>query len=88
MLLAADLRIVAKDARLLAGSLKREMHTGGGHFVILSRLIGREAVSAMALFVEQINRSKAVDLGLAWESVDDAALEDRVGARRPGECGP
>jgi enoyl-CoA hydratase len=32
----------------------------------------------MALFGEEINGDKAVDLGLAWESVDDAAVEDRA----------
>jgi enoyl-CoA hydratase/carnithine racemase len=63
MLLATDLRIVARDARLLCGFLKRGMHPGGGHFVILSRLIGREAAAAMALFGEEI---------------DDAAVEDRA----------
>src|SRR5512133_1758726 len=78
MLLATDLRIVARDARLLAGFLKRGMHPGGGHFVILSRLIGREAAAAMALFGEEINGEKAVELGLAWESVDDAAVESRA----------
>ncbi len=78
MLLAADLRIVAKDARLLAGFLKRGMHPGGGHFVILSRLIGREAAAAIALFGEEINGDKAVELGLAWESLDAAAVEDRA----------
>jgi enoyl-CoA hydratase len=78
MLLAADLRIVATDARLLAGFLKRGMHPGGGHFVILSRLIGREAAAAMALFGEEINGSRAAELGLAWEAVDDAAVEDRA----------
>ena len=62
MLLAADLRIVSKDVRLLAGFLKRGMHPGGGHFVILSRLIGREAAAAMALFGEEINGAKAVEL--------------------------
>lgn len=76
MLLAADLRIVARDARLICGFLKRGLHPGGGHFVILSRLIGREAAAAMALFGEEINGDKAVELGLAWESVDDAAVED------------
>jgi enoyl-CoA hydratase len=75
MLLAADLRIVARDARLLSGFLKRGMHPGGGHFVILSRLIGREAAAAMALFGEEIDGARAVELGLAWESVDDAAVE-------------
>ena len=78
MLLAADLRIVANDARLLAGFLKRGLHPGGGHFVILSRLIGREAAAAMALFGEEINGTRAVELGLAWESVDEAAVEDRA----------
>ncbi|HEY0400897.1 MAG: putative enoyl-CoA hydratase echA14 [Blastococcus sp.] len=78
MLLAADLRIVASDARLICGFLKRGLHPGGGHFVILSRLIGREAAAAMALFGEEINGTKAVELGLAWDSVDDAAVEDRA----------
>jgi enoyl-CoA hydratase/carnithine racemase len=78
MLLAADLRIVATDARLICGFLKRGLHPGGGHFVILSRLIGREAAAAMALFGEEINGTRAVELGLAWESVDDAAVEKRA----------
>jgi enoyl-CoA hydratase/carnithine racemase len=78
MLLAADLRIVANDARLICGFLKRGLHPGGGHFVILSRLVGREAAAAMALFGEEINGTRARELGLAWESVDDAAVEDRA----------
>ncbi|SFL37254.1 enoyl-CoA hydratase/isomerase family protein [Geodermatophilus ruber] len=78
MLLATDLRIVARDARLLCGFLKRGMHPGGGHFVILSRLIGREAAAAMALFGEEINGDRARELGLAWESVDDADVEKRA----------
>src|SRR3954447_21790538 len=78
MLLAADLRIVARDARLLCGFLKRGMHPGGGHFVILSRLIGREAAAAMALFGEEINGDRARELGLAWDFVDDEAVEGRA----------
>jgi enoyl-CoA hydratase len=78
MLLATDLRIIARDARLLCGFLKRGLHPGGGHFVILSRLIGREAAAAMALFAEEINGDRARELGLAWESLDDAAVEDRA----------
>src|SRR3954464_12038535 len=68
MLLATDLRIVARDARLLCGFLKRGLHPGGGHFVILWRLIGREAAAAMAIFGEEINGERARELGLAWES--------------------
>jgi enoyl-CoA hydratase len=78
MLLATDLRIVARDVRLLCGFLKRGMHPGGGHFVILSRLVGREAAAAMALFGEEVDGARAVALGLAWETVDDAAVEDRA----------
>jgi enoyl-CoA hydratase len=70
MLLAADLRIVATDVRLICGFLKRGLHPGGGHFVILSRLIGREAAAAMALFGEEINGPRAVELGLAWQAVE------------------
>ena len=32
----------------------------------------------MALFGEEIDGDKAVDLGLAWDSVDDAAVEKRA----------
>jgi enoyl-CoA hydratase len=78
MLLAADLRIVARDVRLICGFLKRGLHPGGGHFVILSRLVGREAAAAMALFGEEVDGERAVQLGLAWETVDDAAVEDRA----------
>jgi enoyl-CoA hydratase/carnithine racemase len=78
MLLAADLRIIARDARLICGFLKRGLHPGGGHFVILSRLIGREAAAAMALFGDEINGDRAREVGLAWESVDDEAVEGRA----------
>src|SRR5215212_5719465 len=78
MLLAADLRIIARDARLLCGFLKRGLHPGGGHFVLLSRLIGREAAAAMALFGEEINGDRAQELGLAWEAAEDAKVEDRA----------
>jgi enoyl-CoA hydratase len=78
MLLAADLRIIARDARLICGFLKRGLHPGGGHFVILSRLIGREAAAAMAIFGEEINGDRARELGLAWESPDDEVVEGRA----------
>jgi enoyl-CoA hydratase len=78
MLLAADLRIVARDARLICGFLKRGLHPGGGHFVLLSRLVGREAAAAMALFGEEVDGGRAAELGLAWEAVDDADVEGRA----------
>ena len=78
MLLAADLRIMATDARLLCGFLKRGLHPGGGHFVLLSRLIGRQAAAAMALFGEEVSGARAAELGLAWAAVDADDVEPRA----------
>ena len=45
----------------------------------------------MALFGEEIDGEKAVKLGLAWESVNDAAVEERameLAARVAADPGP
>lgn len=76
--LATDMRVVARDARLMSGFLRIGLHPGGGHFVLLSRLAGREAAAAMALGGAEIDGDRAVALGLAWESVDDDAVEARA----------
>jgi len=78
MLLATDLRIVARDARLLCGFARRGMHPGGGHLLLMSRLAGREATAAMALFGEEIDGETARQLGLAWEAVDHQAVDARA----------
>lgn len=74
--LATDLRIVAKNARLISGFLKIGLHPGGGYFTISTRTAGREGTAAMGLFQEEINGERAVEIGLAWRAVDDAAVED------------
>lgn len=76
--LATDLRVVARDARILAGFLKAGIHPGGGFFTIASRVAGREAAAALGVFSEEIDGERAVQLGLAWEAVDDAVVEDRA----------
>ncbi|CAN5457129.1 enoyl-CoA hydratase [soil metagenome] len=76
--LATDLRIVARDARLMSGFQRIGLHPGGGHFVLLSRLAGREAAAAMALCGAEIDGDRAAQLGLAWQSVADEAVEDRA----------
>ncbi|WP_425839944.1 enoyl-CoA hydratase-related protein [Streptomyces fractus] len=78
LMLAADLRIVSSDARLISGFLKRGLHPGGGHFTLLDRVAGRDASAAMALFGEELDGEQAVRAGLAWESVSPAALDDRA----------
>jgi enoyl-CoA hydratase len=78
LMLATDLRIVAKDARILAGFARIGIHPGGGHFALLGRLGSREAAAAIGLFGEEVSGEQAQALRLAWsalpaEEVDAAA---------------
>ena len=75
---AADLRVVADDARLLPGFLRIGLHPGGGYFVLSGRLAGREATAAMGLFGEEVSGRRAVELGFAWEALPDDEVEDRA----------
>ena len=87
LMLATDLRLVAKDAVLMAGFLRIGLHPGGGFFTIASRTAGREATSAMGLFSEEIDGREAERLGLAWRALDDAEVEPHAMelARRPAK---
>ncbi|UUW91455.1 enoyl-CoA hydratase-related protein [Pimelobacter simplex] len=78
LMLAADLRVVAQDARLICGFLKRGLHPGGGHFLLLERLAGREAAAAMGLFGEEVDGTTAQRLGLAWDAVPAAEVTERA----------
>lgn len=78
LVLAADLRIVAEDARLLAGFQRIGLHPGGGNFKLTARLAGREATAALSLFGEEIDGRRAVDLGLAWEALAADRVEPRA----------
>lgn len=76
LMLAADLRVVAEDARLIAGFLRIGLHPGGGFFTIAGRTAGREATAAMGLFSQEIDGRRAAEIGLAWSAVPDADVED------------
>src|SRR5919107_1147213 len=54
LMLATDLRVVAQNARILAGFLRIGLHPGGGFFTIAGRTGGREATAAIGLFSEEI----------------------------------
>jgi enoyl-CoA hydratase len=75
---ATDLRIVAEDARLRSGFLRIGIHPGGGHFVLLGRTAGREAVSAMGLFGQDLTGRRAAELGAAWEALPADQVEPRA----------
>lgn len=78
LMLATDLRVVADDARILAGFLRIGLHPGGGYFTISGRTAGREGTAAMGLFSEEINGVRAKEIGLAWDSVPDSEVEKRA----------
>jgi enoyl-CoA hydratase len=82
---ATDLRVVGAEAAIVSGFLPIGLHPGGGHGVLLGRTGAREAASAMALFGERIDGTRAAELGLAWAAVPDEEVEDTAMtlARRP-----
>lgn len=75
--LAADVRIVSTETKLLSGFLKIGLHPGGGHFMLLDKIAGPQTSVAMTLLGEEVVGQKLVDLGLAWEALP----EDEVDAR-------
>jgi enoyl-CoA hydratase len=87
--MATDLRVMARDARLISGFGKLRLHPGGGHFALLARQGARETAAAMGLFHQQVDGERAVELGLAWTAVDADAVEEtamelaRTAARDP-----
>jgi enoyl-CoA hydratase len=76
--LSADLRVVARDARLIAGFQRIGIHPGGGFFSLAGRLAGREAATAMGVFGEEVSGERAVQLGLAWMAVDADDVVDQA----------
>ncbi len=80
LMLATDLRVVADDAKVLAGFLRIGVHPGGGFFTLAGRSGGRETAAALGLFGEMLVGEQVVAAGLAWEAVPDAEVEDRAHA--------
>jgi enoyl-CoA hydratase len=75
LMLATDIRIVGRDAKIISGFMPIGIHPGGGHSALLGRTGAREAAAAMALFGERIDGERAAELGLAWAALDDAEVE-------------
>jgi enoyl-CoA hydratase len=78
LMLAADLRVVADNARLLSGFFRLGVHPGGGHMMLLAESATPDAACAMALFGEEIDGKRAQQLGLAWTSLPDPQVEDKA----------
>ena len=73
--LAADVRVVADNARFIAGFLRIGVHPGGGHLLMSHRVAGRQATVAMSLLREEATGSQLKELGIAWASVPDQEVE-------------
>jgi enoyl-CoA hydratase len=76
--LAADVRILARDALLQSGFLRIGLHPGGGHFGLLDAVAGPELAAAMTLFGATIDGERAARLGLALEAVEDHQVRERA----------
>lgn len=87
LMLAADLRLVVPHARIMGGFRRRKLHPGGGHFLLTDRLAGRETSAAVGLFDAELDGTRAVETGLAWEVVEPEHLLERALelASRPAE---
>ncbi len=78
--LAADLRVVAHDAKLVPGFVRIGFHPGGGHMHLLHRAAGPDAAAALGMLGLAISGTRAAEIGLAWEACDDADVESRAAA--------
>jgi enoyl-CoA hydratase len=76
--LAADVRIVADNARIISGFAKIGLHPGGGHFQMLVQASNRETAAAMGIFSQEVSGAQAAQIGIAWESVPDELVEERA----------
>lgn len=78
LMMAADLRIVAHTARIIAGFLRIGLHPGGGHFTLVGRVAGRQTAAALGLFGLEIDGTRAAQVGLAWEALPEEQVEPRA----------
>ena len=84
LLLAADVRVIARDARILAGFTAIGLHPGGGHLLLAATAMGRQGAAALALLGQEMDGEAAYRAGLAWECVDDAEVDGRALALASG----
>lgn len=76
--LAADIRIIGRSARLMAGYPRIGGSPDGGMTFTLSQLIGYEGAMRFLLENRTVDGEEAHRIGMAGELVDDAALPGRL----------
>ena len=78
--LATDLRLAADDAKLISGFAPVGIHPGGGHLHLLARAAGRQTAAALGMFARTLSGAEAKAVGLVWDAVARADLDDLVAA--------
>jgi enoyl-CoA hydratase len=76
--LAADLRVLARDAVLVSGFSHVGIHPGGGHLHLLAQAGGSSVAAGMGVFAQRMPADRAVASGLAWAVVEPENLRSTV----------
>jgi 2-(1,2-epoxy-1,2-dihydrophenyl)acetyl-CoA isomerase len=84
--MAADVRICARSARLMAGYTRIGGSPDAGLTVTLPQAMGYEQAMRFMMENRTADGEEAVRLGMAGEVVDDAALADRLAEYCAGLC--
>ncbi|TVX99221.1 enoyl-CoA hydratase/isomerase family protein [Mycolicibacterium porcinum] len=77
---AADIVLVADDARISDSHINFGMIPGGGSTVRLPRIVGRQSALGLLLSGDRLTGSDAVDLGLAYKSFPGEGFDDAIEA--------
>jgi 2-(1,2-epoxy-1,2-dihydrophenyl)acetyl-CoA isomerase len=72
--LASDIVIAAKSATFLQAFARIGLMPDAGSTWFLPRLVGDARARALAMLAPQLSAEQALQLGLVWQVVDDAAL--------------
>ena len=72
--LASDIVIAAKSATFLQAFARIGLMPDAGSTWFLPRLVGDARARALAMLAPQLTAEQALQLGLVWQVVDDAAL--------------
>jgi 2-(1,2-epoxy-1,2-dihydrophenyl)acetyl-CoA isomerase len=76
--LAADIRLIARGARVTAGYVRRGLSPDAGVSYLLPRLIGLSRASEILLTGRDLDADEASRIGIAAAVVDDASFADDV----------
>jgi enoyl-CoA hydratase/carnithine racemase len=77
---AADIVLVADDARIADNHINFGMIPGGGSTARLPRIVGRQRALGLLLSGDRFSGADAVGLGLAYRSYPRAVFDDEVEA--------